>query len=134
MGMYALGYRYGRRLMASPWGRRFLNARQMERIETFYDKFGIAALFLTRFFPGLRSVVPIFAGLTHQRVDRVAIPMAAASALWYGTLVSVGAFAGENLEFALEALRAVNIWLVAGAVVVFAGLAVWWWQTRVRSE
>ena len=128
--MYRVGHTHGRHFFDDGWGRRVLNPRQLERVERFYDRFGTPAIFLTRFLPGLRAVVPVFAGVTHQRFLPVALPIAVASAIWYGMLVWAGAFAGQNLEAVQAMLAGVNRWLLAAAVLVVGAVAVWWWRTR----
>ena len=128
--VYRVGRTHGRPFFEKGWGRRLLNPRQMERVAVFYGRFGTPAIFLTRFLPGLRAVVPIFAGVTHQPFLPVALPIAVASAIWYGALVWAGAFAGDNLDAVQAVLAGVNRWLLAGAVLVAAAVAVWWWRTR----
>jgi membrane protein DedA with SNARE-associated domain len=130
IAMYRVGHRHGRTFFSTGWGRHVLNPHQMKRMARFYDRFGTAAVFLTRFLPGLRSVVPVFAGVTHQRLLPVAIPLAAASAIWYGALVWAGTFAGRNLDAVLGLLGRVNGWLLGVALVAFAGVLAWWWRTR----
>ncbi|MCG6957054.1 MAG: DedA family protein [Gemmatimonadetes bacterium] len=130
LAMYHLGHRYGRPLLEGPWGRRFLNGHQLQRLQGFYDRWGTQAIFLTRFVPGLRAAVPVFAGVTRQRLRSVAVPLAAASAIWYGVLVWAGAFAGHNLDVVLEVMREVNAWLVGVALLVVAALLWEWWRTR----
>jgi membrane protein DedA with SNARE-associated domain len=128
--MYRLGYRYGRPLLQGPWGRRFVNAHQFERMQRFYDRWGTFAIFFTRFLPGVRSAVPVFAGVAHQRFWPVALPVAAASAIWYGALVWAGAFAGHNLPAVLAVIQRVNAGLVVAAVLAVGTVFVWWWRTR----
>lgn len=130
LAMYRLGHTHGREFFQRGWGRRLLNAHQMERIAVFYGRWGTPAIFLTRFIPGLRAVVPVFAGVTHQRFVPVAVPLAAASAIWYGALVWVGTLAGHNVDRILDLMGRVNVWLLAGAVVAVLGAFAWWWRTR----
>ena len=130
LAMYHAGHKHGRRFFDVGWGRHVLTHRQMERVGVFYDRFGTMAIFFTRFLPGLRAVVPVFAGVTHQRLLPVALPIAVASAIWYGVLVWAGAFAGQNLDAVQAMIAGVNRWLLAVAVLVAAGVAVWWWRTR----
>lgn len=128
--MYRVGHTHGRDFFRQGWGRRLLNAHQMERMDRFYRRFGVGAVFLTRFLPGLRSVVPVFAGVTHQPFLPVALPIALASALWYGALVWAGREAGRNLDRVRAVLDDVNLVLLAVALVAVAAVAVWWWRTR----
>lgn len=130
LAMYRLGHRYGRRFLDRPWGRRVLNVHQLQRMQSFYDRWGTPAIFFTRFLPGLRSAVPVSAGMAGQGFWSVALPIAAASAIWYGALVWAGDFAGHNLTAVLATIRRVNAWLVVPALLVAGALVVWWWRTR----
>jgi membrane protein DedA with SNARE-associated domain len=130
LAMYHLGHRYGRPLLEGPWGRRFLNMHQLQRVQGFYDRWGTPAIFLTRFLPGLRAAVPVFAGVARQRFRSVAVPLAAASAIWYGVLVWAGTFAGHNIDMVLGVIREVNAWLVGVALLLVAALLWEWWRTR----
>lgn len=130
LAMYRVGRTHGRGFFTVGWGRRLLNAHQMERLAVFFGRWGTAAVFLTRFLPGLRAVVPVFAGVTHQRPRSVVVPLAAASAIWYGALVWAGTLAGHHLDRVLDALGRVNLWLLAAALAVGALAARWWWRTR----
>ena len=128
--MYRLGYRRGRPFFDTGWGRHLLNPRQMERMAVFYDRWGTPAIFLTRFLPGVRAVVPVFAGVTHQGWLPVALPIAVASAIWYGGLVWLGAWAGNNLSRLSGLLSQINLGLGSVAVVLGLALFAWWWRTR----
>lgn len=130
LAMYRLGHTHGRDFFQHGWGRRLLNAHQMERLALFYGRWGTPAVFLTRFLPGLRAVVPVFAGVTHQRWPSVALPLASASAIWYGALVWAGTLAGHNLDRILGWVGRVNVWLMAGAALVGMAVFAWWWKTR----
>lgn len=128
--MYRLGHTHGRPFFERGWGRHVLNNHQMERMRGFYDRWGTPAIFFTRFLPGLRSVVPVFAGVTHQRFLPVAVPIGLASAIWYGALVWAGAFAGHNLGVVGRVFSNVNGVLLAVATVLVVALGTWWWRTR----
>jgi membrane protein DedA with SNARE-associated domain len=134
LAMYRLGYTHGRPFFEAGWGRRVLRPHQMERMARFYARFGTAAIFLTRFLPGLRSIVPVFAGVSHQPLILVAIPIASASAIWYGALIWLGALAGQNLDVLRELLGRVNGVLLVVAVLIVVPSGVWWWRTRHPGE
>jgi len=127
---WAAGRRYGAAVLEAGWGRHIVSGPQLARIQRFYDRWGLWALLFTRFLPGLRAVVPVFAGVTGQSGLRVALPIATASAAWYGGLVVAGDFTGRNLEQVLDLLGRINLGLLAAASVVIAAIVVWWWRTR----
>ena len=130
MVTYRLGYLHGKPFFEHGWGKYLLKPHQMDRMGHFYDRWGTQAIFLTRFLPGIRAVVPVFAGVTHHGWLMVAVPMALASAIWYGGLVWIGVLVGENVEALAALLNRVNLVLATVAVIV-AGCAMWWWwKTR----
>lgn len=133
LAVYALGHRHGQAFFSEGWGRRLLNPEQLDRMRGFYERWGTPAIFLTRFLPGFRAVVPAFAGVSHLSLLPVAVPLAVASAIWYGALVWLGATAGRNLDAISDWLASLNVVLlvVAGAAAVAVG--VWWWRTRGSS-
>jgi len=67
-GVYFAARRYGRRWFATGTGRRLLAPRSLAVIEREYMRFGVAGIFISRFLPGVRAVVPPFAGLYMKAV------------------------------------------------------------------
>ena len=128
--VYWTGYRFGRPFFQVGLGRRLLHPAQLRRMGSFYQKWGFPAIFFARFLPGLRAVVPVFAGVTHQRFVVVAIPVFVASGLWYGGLVWLGSTAGRNLPAVWERLAGANRALLGAALLVFVLVAWWWLRTR----
>lgn len=132
--VYRLSHAHGAEFFARGWGRSLLRPHQMERMTSFYERFGPPAIFLTRFLPGVRVVVPVFAGATHQPPLRVVPPLAIASGIWYGGLVWLGLWAGQNLELLAGVLGRVNRSLAIAGVVVGVAAAAWWWRSRDRPH
>ena len=123
MAVYYLGRRYG-----EPWlQRRFHVSEQKEhRLETAYKRWGLPGLFLSRFLPGIRAIVPPFAGAFKVPAGRAALAMGLASAIWYGVVTWVAFRAGSSwseLQHRLAALGKTTA-IVAAALVVI-GIAVW---------
>ena len=132
--VYRLAYRHGRGFFAEGFGRHVLRPHQMERMQGFYARWGTAAIFFTRFLPGLRSVVPVFAGVTLQGWLPVAAPIVVASAVWYGALVWLGAWAGRRLSVLDALLGRLNSALGLAALVLTVLVLVWWWRSRRPPE
>jgi membrane protein DedA with SNARE-associated domain len=130
LAMYWVGATHGEAFFERGRGRHLLNPHQRERMGRFYARFGIAAVFFTRFLPGLRSVVPPTAGLARLGWWKVLPPLALASAIWYGALVWLGFTAGNHLDRIEDSIDRANLVLVLIAVVIFGGIGVWWWRTR----
>lgn len=130
LAIYRVSHRYGESFFADGLGRHLLRPHQMERVAAFYDRWGTPALFLSRFLPGIRAVVPFFAGTTHQPWRVVALPITVASAMWYGGLVWLGVLAGRNLSLLERLVGGLNRWLALVAAVLGAAALFWWIRTR----
>lgn len=132
--VYRLSHRYGPPFFRRGIGRYLLRQHQLDRVARFYDRWGTPAIFFSRFLPGARALVPVFAGATHQPWPRVVGPIAVASLIWYGGLVQLGLVAGRNLDRLSALLAEVNTTLAIVAGVVAALCAGWWWRTRRHPD
>lgn len=128
--MYWVGRRKGTDFFRGRIGRMILQPKQMEKLSRFYQRRGTIVIFVSRFLPMFRAVVPIFAGTSGVGFWRAAIPMALASAAWYGLIVYLGATAGENWEQIRSAVESSGKWLAIAAGVLAVGVGWWWWKSR----
>lgn len=122
--VYFAARRYGRRLFATPAGRRLLAPSSIAVIEREYIRFGIFGIFIGRVLPGIRAVVAPFAGLVNLSAPRALIPIAVASAIWYGGVALVGAAIGSRWDQIEELLGNVNRTLGIFALAVVAVVTV----------
>ena len=133
LAVYALGRRYGQRFFRAGPGRHVLKSDEMARLERFYQRWGVAAIFAGRFLPGFRAAVPLFAGVAGVGWFRTVPPLAVASAIWYGALVGMGHAAGANREALVGALSTANRGLLAASAALALLVAGFWWRSRRRS-
>lgn len=131
--VYGIGRRHGFGFFQGRWGRLLLKPGQLERLSAVYRRYGFGVIFVSRFLPMFRAVVPVFAGVARLGFLRTAIPMALASAAWYGMLVYLGAAAGRNWGAIARRVESAGQWLWLAAGVAAVGAAWWWWKTR-REE
>lgn len=128
--VYGVGRRLGPAFFERGLGRFLLNSGQLGRMRRFYARWGVRAIFFTRFLPGLRAIVPGFAGVVGESFPRVALPLTLASAIWYGGLAWIGALAGDNLDRVLTWLGGVNRGLLIFAGLIFIVVGIAWYRTR----
>lgn len=133
VGVYWLAYRYGNGFFTTNVGRWLLQPRQLQQVGHFYARWGTPAIFVSRFLPAFRALVPVFAGVTRVPLRTVILPLSLASALWYGALVYLGAMAGRNWNAIVAFFERASMALLLVAAVLLALLAAWWWRTRHRE-
>ena len=132
--VFFVARRYGRGFFKMPIARWLLREHQLEQIGGFYGRWGVPAIFLSRFLPAFRAMVPVFAGVSGMSGWKVIPPVVLASGLWYGLLVYLGAFMGRNLEAIVAIFDSISSILLWVALALVAVVAVWWWRTRHHHE
>lgn len=125
LGMLALGRRFG-----AEWVRRRLRRVMGEnaehRVRGWYDRFGLPALFLSRFLPGVRAVVPPLAGAIRVPLPGAIAAIAVASTIWYATLAIIAYRLGARWDRISGAIKQFETGsaIVAGIIVVIA-IVIW---------
>lgn len=95
--MYYVGRRYGSGAFMSRlerWG----GANAEARLRTLYERYGMSALFISRFLPGVRALVPPFAGAMRLPPLAVGAAVALASAVWFAFITWIAFQAGADWD------------------------------------
>ena len=75
-----LGHRYHREILSRwPLDR---NPEAVAKAEAFFTRHGDKSVFIARFTPGVRAVVPLFAGILHMRVRRFYLANILSALVW----------------------------------------------------
>jgi membrane protein DedA with SNARE-associated domain len=93
----------------------------VRRTEEVFLRYGVAALIVAKFVPGLSTVAPPLAGMTGVSVPRFAMYSSLAALLWAGTWGGLGYWAGEALQQVTDRSGRLGrglLALVAAAVVL----------------
>jgi membrane protein DedA with SNARE-associated domain len=127
---YAIG-RFGGRALVDRWGKYvFLTPERLDKAEDFFERHGSKIITIARFVEGLRQANGLIAGITHMHWLRFLIFNALGAALWVGTWVSVGYFAGQHITAIYNAITAYSLYAAIAAVVLIAA----WIGFRVRKR
>lgn len=133
LAMLAIGRRFG-----AEWIHRHLN-RVMgdsaeQRVQHWYNQYGLPALFLSRFLPGIRAVVPPLAGAIRIPLGGAIAAIAIASTIWYTALALIAYRLGAEWEHIMDAIkRFQTVAAIAAGAIVVVGLIVWYILRR-RSQ
>jgi membrane-associated protein len=134
MIMYAVGRRYG----AERLERRLLGDRRphaKRRLAELYGRYGVVALFASRFIPGVRAIVPPFAGALRVPPVLAAVAIGSASAIWYGTVSYLGFTLGGNWPRVQRLITDYGrVLAITAAVLLLVGVVIWRTRSRKVSE
>ena len=121
--VYWFGRHYGRAFFEGRLGRRLLPAAVQAHVEKAYQKHGSLGIFFSRMLPIWRGVVMPFAGIYRVPAHKALIPLAAASAVYYGGLILLVSSLGTNLDYVLAVIGRLNTALaVLAAAAVLIGI------------
>ena len=126
LAMLALGRWYG-----AAWIHRHLKRvmgeRAEQRVQHWYNRYGLPALFLSRFLPGIRAVVPPLAGAIRVPLGGAIAAIAIASTIWYAAVALIAYRLGAEWEHIMDGVkRFQTIAAIAAAAIVAVGLIVWY--------
>ena len=125
MIVYALGRRYGaERLEKRLAGK---HAESVDaKIRRLFERYGMPAVFVSRFVPGVRAVVPAFAGALRLSVVWTMAMVATASAIWYGLITVVAFRVGSDWEQLKATIaRYGTTAAIIGAILLALGVVAW---------
>jgi membrane protein DedA with SNARE-associated domain len=105
------------------------------RIKRLHKKYGFMGLFVSRFLPGVRAIVPPFAGAMRLPAFKVMLSVASASAVWFGLITFLAFRAGDNWDVVEHYLvRSGKVaGLIAIAIVVIA-VGIWLWKRQANKR
>lgn len=129
---FALGRFFGPRIRASRLGRR-IGEHHWHRAETYLDRRGGIAVFISRFLPVLHSLIPVTVGMSTMSYRKFISWTIPACVIWAFAYVSVGsAAAGSYRQLSAQLHWAGYVFV--GIIAVFVLLVVVVKKLIARSE
>ena len=130
--MYYIGRRYGSgRFMHRLEG--WVGKNAEERFRKLYDKYGLPALFVSRFLPAVRSLVPPLAGAMKLPPLPVALAVSSASGIWFAFITWIAFRAGSDWDV-LYAKILKSSKVLGGGVTVLIVLVAIFLYVRYRRK
>jgi membrane protein DedA with SNARE-associated domain len=125
---YALGRRLGAGALRRPVFRN--HRRTIARTRLFSRRYGVASIFIGRFFGPLRAFVPVMAGMLQMKARTFQVANLVSAVVWVAVLLTPGYLAARGLAL----LDVGGFWILAGAVAVLAVGGTIWAVLRARAE
>ena len=131
---FAIGH-FGGRALALRWGKYvFLTEERLDKAEAFFNRRGAIVITFARFVEGLRQANGIIAGITGMHWLRFLIFNAIGAALWVGTWVSLGYFAGNHITTIYHYITLYSYYVLIALAILLAGYIAWRLRRRRRRR
>lgn len=133
MVTYTLARRFGSDMILKRL-KRYAGPTAENRMKDLIARYGFGGLFVSRFLPGVRAVVPPFAGAMRLPPVKVFLAIASASALWFGIITFLAFRAGDNWDLLQEYILRSGTWAgVISVTIVALMVAIWLLRRRKRA-
>lgn len=138
--MWWIGRRFGAEWVAHRIGKMGFGKVEVKleaaehRVEDAYRQYGWVALFVSRFIPGVRAVVPAAAGALRIPLWEVTLIFTVASGLWYGVISWIAFRVGEDWATVRHQLEVVARDVGIGAIVAALVLLLLGWRLLRRRR
>ncbi len=132
MVTYTLVRRFGSGMILTRL-EKYVGPTAENRMKELIAKYGFGGLFVSRFLPGVRAIVPPFAGAMRLPAWKVFLAVGSASAVWFGLITFLAFRAGDNWELLQHYMLRSGQWagvIAAALVALLAGL----WLRRRRER
>lgn len=136
---FVIGRRFGLRVLAARWVRRWITPAKHDRIERLFRHYGSTVFFVARFLPGLRAAIFCTAGAMRVKYlrflvfDGLAALLSVPFFVWLGHLLW-GKFSRNfgELNLAVSRTHSLTLWF-ALALAFVAGFCAWRLRRRPVS-
>jgi membrane protein DedA with SNARE-associated domain len=130
MAVYALARRFG----AERFEKRLAGKHAESwdaRLHRMFDRYGVLAVLVGRFVPGVRALVPAVAGAVRAPLGRTTLLIALAAAIWYGAITYIAYRVGSNWEALRGSIARYSTRAgIVAAVVLVVGIGIWLLRRR----
>lgn len=131
--MFIVGRTFGDRLMQSRIGR-FFPLEALTRAEQWFQRWGYYIIVINRFLSGTRSVISLFAGMSHLEPMRTTILCGISALVWNALLLYTGMALGQNWRIVEEYFRTyglgITLTLAVIIKIVILRFALRWYRER----
>jgi membrane-associated protein len=136
--VYWIGRIGGRPLIDRVLKMRFLhfliNEKSLAKAERYFESHGGKMVFVGRFGPGLRSMTPLFAGVSRMKYYKFLPYNLSAAAVWAVAYSLVGYAFGEYWSDLLTVAKSFGYSIVALVILVLVAYLLRRWQRRMRQR
>jgi membrane protein DedA with SNARE-associated domain len=98
---------------------KFISTQGLEKVESWFLKYGYWIILANRFLPGTRSVISLFAGLSELDRKKTILLATISALVWNSIIIYLGIIFGHNIELVDKYLSTYsNIALIVTCIII----------------
>lgn len=131
---FFVGRKFGRPVLLK-FGTRIIKAGTLERAEQFFLRYGVFAIFLTRFiFATIAAPLNVLAGASPLPWRKYLPAEMAGQAVWATVYISLGYFLGDRIEQIIRLVDQANVTAVSLLTLAVVLFVVWLYGRAIRHH
>jgi len=99
--IYLIALKLGRRILLRYLRFLKISEKKLERVETWFEKYGDKAVFLGRMIPVMREMISVPAGLLGMKFPKFILYTFTGSLVWSAATILAGYYFGESLDLSI---------------------------------
>jgi membrane protein DedA with SNARE-associated domain len=119
-------YRHGKWIKLSP--------NRIEKVEGWFQKYGLWTVFFGYWLPGVRHFTCYFAGVMGIRLWKYVAVTSLGAMLWCSMFITIGHIIGRNFEPLLHHIHSYMLAVLFTAISIIAIIGYWYFRTDKRSK
>lgn len=133
MTLFFIGWMLDKKVIKS--GKlKFISIEAVLKVEAWFNKYGFWIIVLNRFFPGTRSVVSFFAGMSRLDIKKTLLLSTISAFLWNFLIIYLGMLFGENVETVDRYLETYSNIVIVVTVAIVLFFVIRYFFFRKKSE
>jgi membrane protein DedA with SNARE-associated domain len=127
---YSIGKIGGARFLHRFGGRLHIRPETVDRVHSWFNRWGHWSLTIGYFVPGIRHVIAIVAGSSELEYRTFALFAYAGALFWAGIFICGGYYLGDRWQAFPETMTTIAIWILAAALAGASGF----WAIRAYRK
>lgn len=120
---YGLGKRYGENIYQMPWFKRFITKEGIQKLQKFYEKYGILTFIVGRFCPGgIRNILFMTCGLGKMPFSNFIIFDGIAALLSVSFFFTLGYFFGIHYKDIIHLIKTYDLIAISIMGIIVLGI------------
>jgi membrane protein DedA with SNARE-associated domain len=133
LALYYIGMKKGRKLFQKDKGK-ILNKTQLNRIESWFGKYGGKVILASRFISGVRSGIAVAAGLGKIEFWKMGVFSLISILAWNGIIIGLSVLLQQNWQRVYKFLSLYNRFILIIVVIVFILWIIRLWRKKSRKN
>ena len=97
---------------------KFIPIDAVDKVEAWFNKYGYWVILANRFFPGTRSVISFFSGLSHLKVEKTILLATISAFAWNAIILFLGIAFGDHVKVIDNYISTYSNIVIAVTVVI----------------